>query len=298
LKTHTYCGGRMPVIHIPLSPEEHEKAKRAKGSRTWTEFFTMLLDMYLKSGESEGTTQEDIDYLRYRITDLENRLLKLEEGEAPAPPKQLYEKLAQIEERLRTLESVVAGKISEKYEGEKGESTPFTTADKLAKEKEESESRPRVRRGDLPATKKQIRYMRALMMETKVPVDEVIKQTGVDITRDESEITREEASRVIDYLEGGRNRSEKTKKPKSEPKKAQGKGEEAVMVPASEEQVRELKRLVAKAAKAWNISEDDVMLQATRLTGVTSIATVDELDMNLLTEEEADKLISWLKERV
>ena len=191
----------MPVIHIHLTPEEYERARRAKGGQTWTEFFMMLVDMYLKGGESGGAVApEDIEYLRYRITDLEDRISKLEEGGIQPQQKQLYERVAQIEERLRTLESVVAGKISGKYEG--GGSS-FTTADKLAEEKggEESEPRPRARRGDLPATKKQIRYMRALMMETKVPVDEVIKQTGVDITRDESEITREEASRVIDYLE-------------------------------------------------------------------------------------------------
>ena len=306
---YTLSGSRMgslKTIHITLSQEEYELAKKAKGKLTWAEFIIKLVNMYVKSGAKEGSgisQSEDMEELKTRVDmfekilyDLEDRISKLEESGTPPPQKQLYERITQIEERLRTLESVVAGKVSEKYEGEKGESTPFTTADKLAKEKEESESRPRVRRGELPATKKQIRYMRALLMETKVPVDEVERETGVDVTRDEGEITRAEASRVIDYLEGirDRNKPEKAQKPKS--RTAQGK--RVVMVPASEKQIRELKQLIAKASKAWHIKEDDVLIQATKILGITSVATVDELDMNLLTEEEANKLINWIKERI
>jgi len=285
----------MPTIHIPLTSEEYERAKKMKGSLTWTEFFIKLMDAYLKTTDSAdmevapAVAMEELESLRKRIDSVEGKIAELEDtiknvimpllektDAIVGVGKQLYDKisqLGQLEERLRTLENIV----SERVLGVETKTTTFKTAEEVAKEKPgkttEDRERPRF------ATRRQLRYMWNLakrMGEKEGGINKVIQKveeaTGIDMTR--NDLTVDEASKVITYLE----RSEKE---------------------GEREAKRDLVLRMFSMANAIATEEPDkgvadVLEEAGEELGIEKNIYSDPYE---LTEEELQEVIGWLRER-
>jgi len=222
------------------------------------EFSHQMMEEYKKFINSLEKLINEVKSMRSEIEPMKNNITDI---------------LNQLDSRIRSLENIV----SEKVLGVEVKESSFKTAEEVAKEKSgkttEDRERPRF------ATRRQLRYMWNLakrMGEKEGGINKVIQKveeaTGIDMTR--NDLTVDEASKVITYLE----RSEKEEE-------REGKRDLVL---------RMFSMANAIATEEPDKGVADVLEEAGEELGIEKNIYSDPYE---LTEGELQEVIGWLRER-